>query len=526
MSTRPVEIHWIQRALEALGETSRAIGGTVEETAFLGCLCRNAIAVGDYVYAWVGLSDPKTGRILDAAAQAGNGSSFLEEVGLGTAANDLRLGPTATAVSTGRRCVVQDIRADGRRGDWRDLALRNGFGAAAAFPLCDEGRVIGVLSIYSPGTQTFDDKIIRLLEEFARDASFNVRTLRERAWLEKDEAEGEDSEPAGDGGRPKRREGIFLTGERGLSYVNFAFEVITGYAASEVCGTGFDLAALILAPESPNASGADAGPSDAIPEPLRPLLLPEFRLKMRSGSLKHIENHAVVLPGPQHRILGMIRDISDRKQYERDHGRLAERQIQTLAAFAQNIGWTVETRDPLAAGHQLRVSGLAQAIARELGLARDQTKGLLVASLIHDIGMIVVPEDVLAKSGRLTTDEREIIRTHPARGYELLRSVSFPWPVAEIVLQHHECLDGSGYPAGLSADRILMEAKILRLADVVEAMSSPRSYHAPLPTDLVLAEVKNRSGVYYDDQVVEACHTLFKEKGFRFPEPDGRVNLS
>ncbi len=178
-----------------------------------------------------------------------------------------------------------------------------------------------------------------------------------------------------------------------------------------------------------------------------------------------------------------------------------ERTIEAMAA-------TIEVRDPYTAGHQQRTTQLADAIAVELDLDPERRKGLHVASAVHDIGKISVPVEILAKPGRLSATEFELIKGHPASGYEILKGIDFPWPVATIVRQHHERLDGSGYPDGLQGDSILLESRILAVADVVEAIHSHRPYRPGLGLDVALEEVQKRRGTLYDPQAVDACLRL------------------
>ncbi|MCX7843973.1 MAG: HD-GYP domain-containing protein [Candidatus Bipolaricaulota bacterium] len=178
----------------------------------------------------------------------------------------------------------------------------------------------------------------------------------------------------------------------------------------------------------------------------------------------------------------------------------------------------MDLREPYTAGHQRRVAELACAIAQELGLSAERIQGLRVAALLHDVGKaLFVPIEILSKPGKLTDLEMALIREHPRAGYEILRRVEFPWPVAEIVHQHHERLDGSGYPRGLKGEAILLEARILAVADVVEAMSSHRPYRPALGVEAALAEIREKAGKLYDPKVVEACLRVFA-RGFQFPK--------
>lgn len=175
---------------------------------------------------------------------------------------------------------------------------------------------------------------------------------------------------------------------------------------------------------------------------------------------------------------------------------------------------TMETRDPYTAGHQRRVAGLSLALANELGLPADLVEGIEMAALVHDIGKIAVPAEILAKPTRLTSIELQLVREHARVGYEILQKVEFPWPIAQTVLQHHERLDGSGYPAGLVGDAIAQGARIIGVADVVEAMASHRPYRAALGMEAALDEISRNRGRHYDPSVVDACLRLFMEKKY------------
>ncbi len=194
----------------------------------------------------------------------------------------------------------------------------------------------------------------------------------------------------------------------------------------------------------------------------------------------------------------------------------AARLQHSMETTIQAIAGTVEMRDPYTAGHQRRVAELATAIARDLGLADDRVRGVHLAGVVHDLGKIHIPAEILSKPGKLSRLEFELIKSHPEAGYEILKGVDFPWPIAQIVYQHHERLDGSGYPRGLKAEEILLEARILAVADVAEAMSSHRPYRPSLGIELALQEIGENAGIRYDADVVRACLVLFREKAFAF----------
>ncbi len=180
------------------------------------------------------------------------------------------------------------------------------------------------------------------------------------------------------------------------------------------------------------------------------------------------------------------------------------------------ISKITELRDPYTSGHQIRVAKLATAIAREMELPEKSIKAVLIASLVHDVGKINVPQEILSKPGTLTDLEMRMIQIHPQAGYSILNQINFPWLIAEIVLEHHERVDGSGYPQGLKADEIVIEARIICVADVIEAMSSHRPYRAVLGLNLAVEEITKNEGVLYDSDVVSACKKVICEKGFSF----------
>ncbi len=211
---------------------------------------------------------------------------------------------------------------------------------------------------------------------------------------------------------------------------------------------------------------------------------------------------------------GINQDITEKKKIEDERRENIERLRKSLGATINAMAVTVETRDPYTAGHQRRVADLARAIATEMNLKSEQIDSVRMASMIHDIGKISIPSEILTKPTQLTTLEFNLIKTHPVSGYNILKDIEFPWPIARIVLEHHERINGSGYPNGLTGEQILLESRILAIADVVEAISSHRPYRAAHGIEVALDEITKNKGILYDPDLVDACMRLFREKNY------------
>ena len=212
----------------------------------------------------------------------------------------------------------------------------------------------------------------------------------------------------------------------------------------------------------------------------------------------------------------VARDITERKKAEETLKETLESLRKSIATTIQVLGTASEVRDPYTAGHQKRVADLARAIATEMGLPQDKIEGIRMAGSIHDIGKLSIPAEILSKPTKLTTEiEFSMIKEHAQSGYEILKDVESPWPLAQIVYQHHERMNGSGYPRNLKGNEILIEARIMAVADVVEAMASYRPYRPTLGIEAALEEIEKNKGILYDDTVAEACLRLFREKGYQ-----------
>ncbi|MBN1366268.1 MAG: PAS domain S-box protein [Syntrophaceae bacterium] len=244
----------------------------------------------------------------------------------------------------------------------------------------------------------------------------------------------------------------------------------------------------------------------------------ELQARHKDGHLVWIESTSSFIRdenGNPTLVIGETRDITERRQAEEELQRTLENLRKSYSVLIKVLISAVEMRDPYTAGHQVRSADIARRIALEMGLSNEKIDGIRMAGSIHDIGKLSVPGEILAKPTKLTNLEFSLIKGHAQSGYDMLKDIESPWPLADIVYQHHERMDGSGYPKNLKGNEIILEARIMAVADVVEAMSSHRPYRAALGVEAALQEIEKNKGILYDDDVAEACLRLFREKHYK-----------
>ena len=303
-----------------------------------------------------------------------------------------------------------------------------------------------------------------------------------------------------------------FAGDGGFEYISPAVEKITGYSPQEFYDDPMLGEKIIHAEDQPMARDmARTGLKSGLPVTIRWV--------RKDGAPIWVERVDVWIydsSGQRIATEGIIRDITARKKAEEELRVALEKLGSSLESTIDAIAMMSELRDPYTAGHQRRVTQLALAIAAELGLPDDRIQPLRVAGLLHDVGKVYVPSEILSKPGKLTSLELGLAKAHAEASYNIVRSIKFSGPVAHIVWQHHERMDGSGYPQGLAGDQIMLEARILAVADVVEAMVSHRPYRPALGLEKALDEITRNRAILYDAQVVDACLVLFNDKGFQF----------
>jgi PAS domain S-box-containing protein len=299
--------------------------------------------------------------------------------------------------------------------------------------------------------------------------------------------------------------GIVIIRQDGrLGYVNPRFAAMLGYAVSDVIGQ--PMAAFLTERDNSRMVARTrallAGEVPSAPN--------RFAVRTRSGTILDVLGQAATVTWDgQPALIGVIIDHTEQRRIER-----------AMQHTIEALGGMVELRDPYTAGHQRRVAALACAIAERLGMTQAQIDGLRLASAVHDIGKVQVPSEILSKPGPLTAIEYKMVQQHSEAGFNILKGIEFPWPVAEMVLQHHERLDGSGYPQGLVGDAILPEAKVLAVADVVDSMMARRPYREELGLQATLEEIQAHKGQLYDPAAVEVCTSLLREQALSLKVTD------
>ncbi len=280
------------------------------------------------------------------------------------------------------------------------------------------------------------------------------------------------------------------------------------------------VAAVLLDLSLPDSSGFDTLRSTREAAPATPIVIftgledEEFGLKaVQEGA----QDYLVKGQGDENLVRRTIKYAIERMASEQERREHAERMKKTLMQTVDAVSLTLEMRDPYTAGHQERVARLAVEIGKRLRLGEDALDGLKTGALIHDIGKINVPADFLNRPGQLSDAAFGIIKAHPQVGYDIVRGIDFPWPVASMILQHHERLDGTGYPNGITGGDIILESRILAVADVVEAISSHRPYRPSLGLGAALDEIRNGMGLRYDSEVVTACEEVIKNGQYSVP---------
>ena len=475
-------------------------------------ICDLFIKSGMWQGLWIGFVDDATRRIVPEAWS----DSMAPYVGSMVVSVDPALpegrGPTGTSARTGVPYFCDDVFADPATLPWRKFAENFGVNSVAAVPLRPGKAFVGVVNLYSVQKDIFTPEVRALLVELGEDVSFALANFEsERLRLAAETALAE-SEAKYRGLVEQNISGIYIIQDRKFAYVNPWFAEVFGYAPEELIGRPFQE---LVADHDRSLVGENIRRrlSGAVKS-----MQYTFTGRRKDGSHIDIGVHGTLATyGGKPAVVGLLQDITERRKAEERARQHLDQLEKAMFGTIDVVTAMVDLRDPYTSGHERRVSELAAAIGTEMELGEDMVKGLRVAGRIHDIGKISVPAEILSKSSKLTKVEFEIVQSHARQGYDILKSVEFPWPIADAVLQHHERLDGSGYPQGLKGEAISLMARVIAVADTLEAMAAHRPYRPALGIKAALKEIEEQSDKLYDAKVVAACLRLFRDKGFVLP---------
>jgi PAS domain S-box-containing protein len=514
------ELIRVNRALRMLSDTNQALIRIADEMTLLNEVCRVTVEVGGYRMAWIGLAQNDEAKTVRPVVHAGFESGYVESANLTWADNERGRGPGGIAIRTGQPCINRNIPLDPAFAPWREAAIQHGYKSNIALPLISEGQTFGVLEIYSVNTDAFDAKEVEILKEMAGDLAFGINALRTRVKRKQTEVALGESEERYRLIAENTADTIAVFDlNLNPTYVSPSILKLGGYTVQEAMTKTLNQ---ILTPDSLQKASkifADQMALESSPtaDPARTVLM-ELEQYCKDGSCIWVELAASFLRDNNFKpkgILTITRDITERKKADAKLKLTLDSLRRAVGTTIQVLVSAVESRDTYTSGHQSRSADLACVIATEIGLDQDKIEGIHMAGIIHDIGKLSIPAEILSKPTKLTDLQFSLIKQHSRSGYEMLKNVESPWPLAEIVYQHHERLDGSGYPRNLKGDEILIEARIMAVADVVEAMASHRPYRPTLGIEAALEEIEKNKGILYDKTVADACLKLFREKGYQ-----------
>jgi len=501
----------LTRLYAALSASNAAIVRCNSQEDLFNTICRVVVEHGGMTLAWIGTIDETTGDITPSTFY-GDGAEYLEGIRVSALSNSpYGKGPTGIAARENKPVWLDDFRKDARTAPWHERAVRFGWVSSAAIPICREGKPVAALTFYSRELNFFDDEKRKLLEEMANALSFALdkmdvefRAMTYQTFIAESESQFR-------GMIEQTFSGVYVTQNSRVVYANPRFCEIIGWESDELLGrdtTEFfgdkNKAQILEARERLNLG-----------EPSVELVLP-FRSKDGKDIILGLHGTRGLWKG-QSGLIVMAQDITERKRSEEKISAYVKQLEGSMHGTLTAISNMVEIRDPYTAGHERRVGIIAADLAREMGWAEERCRNLELIGLVHDIGKIGIPAEILTKPTRLTPLEMEIIKTHAQNGYEILKGTEFPLPIAEIIWQHHERMDGSGYPQGLRGENILPEARVIAVADVLESMASHRPYRPARGLDVAIAEIKSHRGTWFDSAVVDAMEKLIQDKGYKLP---------
>jgi len=501
------KIYRLTQLYSALSQCNEAIVRSTCKNDLYQKICRNVVDLGGMKMAWIGELDQACNEIIKVASY-GDVSGYLESSDFEQMRKNLFISSYSPEIDFSKPFFFQDIQNEGMPLH-QSMAKKAGFFSSASFPVVLNNNIVGMLNVYSELKNAFDTDITHLLNELVMDIGYAISNFESQAQRAKTMETLAESEQRFRRiiEQPLVAVGILQNGE--FVYVNPLCVEILGFTfPEELIGTSFISLVIEMDRERVQkeilknfSSGADFRVLRKDKQPIN--------VGVHGSSTSYNGKEAIIIT---------LKDITEKKR--------AEEKIESYINQLQNafihtvevVNTMSEMRDPYTAGHERRVADLAVAIGKEMGFDERKLEGLKISGWLHDLGKITIPAEMLAKPRKLTEAEYSLVKEHPQTGFDILKQVEFPWPVASVVLQHHERIDGSGYPFGLKGDEILMEAKIMAVADVVEAMASHRPYRPGLGLQKALEEIRTGKGIVFDKEVAQVCLAMFANNTFSLPE--------
>ncbi len=487
----------LQMMYAGLSECNQAVVFAADEEDLFKRITLGFVGVGVASMAWAGRFDEPSSPARPFAYAGYGAAAFLARREAILHSSVAAQWPTSEA-ATGE--LVARTFEPGDVDELAQIAVDFGWRSVASLPVRRGGQVVAAVSLYSSEPNFFDRTIEPLLEEMIKDLSFAMDLLDDRRRQAAAEQTLYESEERFRGVVEQSVVGIYIARDNQFEFVNDRAATLLGFdGAQQMMGESTSI--LQSSPLDPSAIN-----HPHLYETDRERVVTFYGPRGHARHLWVSETPIVDHLGPVQ--LGLIDNVTalvDRDIVTANHAREIEGILRETVAMASMIS---ERRDPYTAGHQDRVAILAALIGEAMGLHDDRLEGLRMSSRLHDIGKISIPAEILTRPGRLSDMERRMIQQHPQTGYDILHVIPFPWPVALVALQHHERLDGSGYPNGLKGEEIILDARIVAVADVLEAMSSHRPYRASLGPEAAMSEIIRGDGTFYDSDVVLVCREL------------------
>ena len=495
-----------------LSKINQAIVHSASREPLFQTICRAMVEDGGVQFAAIVLLD-RENRHPKLAAWYGEAAGSTTDLCAALDAFDVdERGITREALRTGAPVISDDILNESARMPWHAAARCAGVGSMAVFPLSESGAIVGALEFYACNAGFFNAMMLPTLQEIAADVSFALDNYARVAERDQAIQAVQEAESTYRALIEQSLVGIYQMSDGKVLYQNPRADEIFGYGPGEL--VGHSIKALVMDDDWPLCEREIA----RVMSGEIPTVNMDFRARHKDGRKILINAQGALTHRRGQPILaGVLQDVTQLRHSEKEilgHVQKLETAFMRTVEVATALS---ELRDPYTAGHERRVAEVAVAIGAELGFDERRQQGLRVAGLLHDIGKITIPAEILSKPGRLSAVEYSLVKGHPQASYDVLKNVEFPWPVAQVALQHHERIDGSGYPQGLKGEAIVFEARVMAVADVIEAMASHRPYRAGLGIETALLEIERGRGSAYDSVVVDACLRLFREKGYRLP---------